>query len=339
MTPDPVLVGGADRSGTTLMYALLASHPALAMVRRTNLWRWFDGRYGDLADPANLDRCLDDLVRYRRLEALQPDPERLRRELLAGPPTYGRLFDLLMRHHAERCGAPRWGDKSLHTEHHVDRVFAAFPDARVIHMLRDPRDRWASVRNRPDSDAHQIGSSTGRWVQSARAAARNQRARPDHYLVVRYEDLAADPEGTMRRVCAFIGEDYVPAMLQMGGVPSHREGSNSSFGDVGAGTISTAAVGRYRQVLDPHEVAVIQSLAGRHLTAAGYTPDPVPLPASERLQLAVQVLPVQWARMTAWEALTWRARRRHEPVVPAARLRDATPGEAPGHTMGVHDDD
>lgn len=330
MTPDgPVLVGGADRSGTTLMYALLASHPALAMVRRTNLWRWFDGRYGDLADPSNLDRCLDDLVRYQRLEVLQPDPDRLRRELLEGPATYGRLFDLLLRHHAERCGAPRWGDKSLHTEHHVDRVFAAFPDARVIHMLRDPRDRWASVRHRPDSDAHQIGSSTGRWVQSARAAARNRRAHPGRTLVVRYEDLVADPAGTMRRVCDFIGEDYVPSMLQMGAVPTHRAGSNSSFGDVRPDTISTRAVGRYRQVLAPHEVAVIQALAGRHLAAAGYVPDPVPLSAADRVRLAVRILPVQWARMTAWQALTWRARRRHEPAVPTARLRHRSPEEDP----------
>ena len=58
-TTAPIFIAGPDRSGTTLMFALLASHPNLSMVRRTNMWRYFHGRYGDLGDPQNLERCLD----------------------------------------------------------------------------------------------------------------------------------------------------------------------------------------------------------------------------------------------------------------------------------------
>ena len=47
----PVFIAGADRSGTTLLFALLASHPNISMVRRTNMWRYFHQRYGDLGDP------------------------------------------------------------------------------------------------------------------------------------------------------------------------------------------------------------------------------------------------------------------------------------------------
>jgi len=131
----PVFIAGPDRSGTTLMLALLASHPQLSMVRRTNMWRYFHGRYGDLSNPANLDRCLDDMIGFRRMRHLEPDRERIRREFLEGETTYGRLFALFHLHHAERVGRPRWGDKSLHTEHYADRVFAEFPEARVVHMM------------------------------------------------------------------------------------------------------------------------------------------------------------------------------------------------------------
>ena len=41
------------------------------MVRRTNVWRFFYRRYGDLAVDANLDRCLHDLVTYRRIAKLE----------------------------------------------------------------------------------------------------------------------------------------------------------------------------------------------------------------------------------------------------------------------------
>ena len=48
------------------------------MTRRTNLWRHFYGQFGDLAEPANLDRCLDTMRRYKRLVGLETDWERLR---------------------------------------------------------------------------------------------------------------------------------------------------------------------------------------------------------------------------------------------------------------------
>ena len=37
----------------SLAFALLASHRNISMTRRTNLWTYFYGQYGDLADDAN----------------------------------------------------------------------------------------------------------------------------------------------------------------------------------------------------------------------------------------------------------------------------------------------
>ena len=117
--PEPLFLAGPDRSGTSLIYTLLASHPNIAMVRRTNMWRYFYGRFGDLSDAQNLERCLTSMVTFKRMRHLLPDPDRIRREFQQGEPTYGRLFALFYEHHAERMGKPRWGDKSLHTEHYA----------------------------------------------------------------------------------------------------------------------------------------------------------------------------------------------------------------------------
>ena len=65
----PVFIGGLERTGTSLLYALLASHPAIAMTRRTNWWTYFYDRFGDLAKDENLDRCLATIRRYRRQRA------------------------------------------------------------------------------------------------------------------------------------------------------------------------------------------------------------------------------------------------------------------------------
>ena len=316
----PVLVAGPDRSGTTLMFALLASHPEISMVRRTNMWRYFDRRYGDLSDPNHLERCLDDMIGYRRMRHLQPNRDRIRREFLKGKPTYGRLFALFHEHNAERIGKRRWGDKSLHVEHYAERVLVDFPNARIIHMVRDPRDRYASVRRRHGQDISRVGAATGRWLISTRAGRRNRERHPDNYLIVRYEDLARDPEGTMRTVCAFIGEFYSPDMLSMDGVPEHRDsGGNSSFGDLQPRAISTRGIGRYRDVLSPSELTFIELIAGGDLAAMGYERAEVGLAAVARLRFCAWDLPVNLGRMVGWIALArvrmWRGVR-----LPAVRI-------------------
>jgi hypothetical protein len=317
MEPGPVFVAGLERSGTSLLYALLASHPNLAMTRRTNLWTHFYRQYGDLGDPANLDRCIDALLRYKRIVKLQPDEARLRRDFAGGPPTYGRLFELLERQYAERHGRTRWGDKSLHTERYADPIFAAYPGARILHMIRDPRDRFASSQTRWRVRRGGAGAGTAEWLSSVRLAERHVRNYPQRYRIVRYEALAAQPERTMREICAFIGEPFAPSILTMEGAKDFRDqGSNSSYGARAAGVISTESIARYRTVLSPRQTAFIQTIAGRALDRMGYEADVQRLSWSDRLRFVTVDVPLELARLAAWRAHNGIRNHRGRPVPP-----------------------
>ena len=176
MQRGPIFIAGLERSGTSLIYALLASHPNIAMTRRTNLWTHFYDQYGDLGNDANLERCLAMMMRYRRVQKLEPDRERLVADFRSGPRTYARLFALLEEQFAARLGKPRWGDKSLNTERYTDEIVAAYPHARIIHMLRDPRDRYASSKTRWETRRGGIGAGIAEWLASS-AYRRAQRGR------------------------------------------------------------------------------------------------------------------------------------------------------------------
>jgi Sulfotransferase family len=316
----PVFVAGLERTGTSLMYALLASHPRIAMTRRTNLWAHFYDQYGDLGDDANLERCLDTMMRYRRIVKLRPDRERIRHEFRAGDRTYGRLFALLCQQHAERQGKPRWGDKSLNTERYARPIFDAYPDARIIHMIRDPRDRYASSLTRWQRRRGGIGAGTAEWLASARSALLNAREHPDSYRPIRYESVVSGPEQTMREVCDFIGEAFAPEMLSLQGAPEFSgRGSNSSYGERAPGAITTTSVGRFRNVLSPRQVAFVQRLAGDLMARFGYEPDPVPLPVIGWARFVVETVPVETGRMLAWRAREAVRDRTGRPV-PAYRL-------------------
>lgn len=320
MTTTPIFIAGPDRSGTTLLYALLASHPNISMVRRTNMWRYFYRRYGNLSQLENFERCLNEMLHYNRMKHLKPDPDRIRSEFWQGEPTYGRLFALFHEHYAEQVGKPRWGDKSLHTEHYVDQVLSEFPTAKILHMTRDPRDRYASVRKRHGKDKQRVGASTGRWLHSMRMAQRNLEHYPENYIVIQYENLARNPEETLRWICSFIQEEYTPAMLSMGGAAEYRDsGGNSSFDSIEPGVISTRSIGRYRQVLKNQEIAFIQIFTGKVMEAFGYHTEPVKFTPSDRWLFYLTVLPINLARMLGWLALTTLKIKGGEPI-PAIRL-------------------
>jgi hypothetical protein len=297
----PVFIGGLERSGTSLLFALLASHPRIAMTRRTNLWTHFYNQYGDLTDRANFERCLEMMMRYKRLIILQPNVGRLRRDFWTGDPTYARLFSLLEEQYAQRLGKPRWGDKSLNTERYADPIFAAYSGARILHMIRDPRDRYASSRTRWGVRRGGVGAGTAEWLSSTRLARRNERRYPDQYKIIRYETLAAKPEETLREICAFIAEEYSPRMLSMEGAPRFKQqGSNSSYGRLDRGVISTQSIGRFRQILPPGEIAFIQMLAKDEMASFSYEAEAIRLLIPQRFRFAIGNVPLELARLVAW---------------------------------------
>ena len=323
--PGPIFVGGLDRTGTSLIYALLASHPRIAMTRRTNWWSYFHGRYGDLEDDANLDRLLDAMSRYRRHRKLKPDFADLRASFVAGPRTYGRLFELLESQHAARLGRARWGDKSLHTERYAETVFETFPAARIIHMIRDPRDRYASVLKRWKSVRGGIGAATAAWLASVHLGERNERRFPGRYMLLRYEDLASEPETSLRRVSEFIGEAYDTGMLNMDGAEDFRStGGNSSYGAFEAGTISTRSIGRFRATLTPADIAFVQSRAGSAMRVYGYDPVPITMTGGRRLRYALLDRPLNVVKLLGWQV--------------RERLYDVL-GRSPGAHTIEHDED
>jgi hypothetical protein len=303
----PVFIGGLDRSGKTTMRAFLASHPRIAIPSvGSNMETYFHGRFGDLADPANLDRCLAAMLVYKHVRFLQPDEARIRREFAEGPATYERLFSLFLIHFAEREGKPRWGAQTGLIEVYADEVFAAHPEARVIHMVRDPRDRYeASIAKWPDGKGR-AGGAVARWRYSTGLAERHRRRYPDRYLVVRFEDLIREPEATVREVCAFLGEAFDPAMLAMGGAEKHRDLLRSGVegaGGEGAAVLSEAFIGRYRGGVAPAELAFIQLHAGRAMRRFGYELEPVRLGAAGRARFAVIDWPSQAVRMLGWRGV------------------------------------
>jgi hypothetical protein len=301
----PIFIGGLDRSGKTTMRAFLASHPNISIPAvGSNMETYFYRRYGNLAVPRNFERCLQAMLRYKHVRFLDPDADRIRREFWQGAPTYGRLFSLFLIHHAELEGKARWGAQTGLIERYADHLFEAYPGTKVIHMVRDPRDRYeASLALWPEGKGR-AGGATARWRYSTRLARRNRRRYPDAYRIVRFEDLVTNPEGVIRDLCRFLDEPFVPEMLEMPAAEKHRSMLAAGAAPDGVGPpLSTRFIGGYRDAIPAEEIAFIQLHAGRDMRALGYLVESPDLAVTGWLRFATLGWPNQAARMVAWRTV------------------------------------
>ncbi|HEY3671121.1 MAG TPA: sulfotransferase [Acidimicrobiia bacterium] len=205
----PIFVGGVSSSGKTPLRIILSGHPDLSLTRKTDLWDRYYGRFGDLSARPALERCLEVLAADPALTRLAPDVDAVRRELATAPPTYARLFGVLHRQAAARTGQGRWGEQLGFVERYADPIFADFPDARMIHMVRDAGDRMTAVLGAGTPRPGRRGWESAKWRCSNDLATRNHLHHPGGYRVVAYEALVDDTEATVRAVCAFVGLEYV----------------------------------------------------------------------------------------------------------------------------------
>lgn len=292
----PIFIGGLSGSGKTQLRMALGAHPDISLTRRTRMWDRFYGRFGDLRDPANLDRCLATMLRDPGVQRLAPDERRVRRELADGPPTYARLFALMHQHHAERAGKRRWGDQLGFIERFADPIFAAFPSARMVHMVRDPRHRPSTGGGRRHALAAKLGWETAMWLRSVELATRNQRRYPGGYLVVRYEVLSDRPVGTAAAICSFIGERFSPSMADA------VRGLRFDTGEPGGPPPGDAVT-----ALSPADATFLDRYAGRELARFGYPRTRPALTGRDRVAFGLATWPLNRAAMAAWRAFGPRA--------------------------------
>ena len=215
MSKGPIYIGGVSYSGKTQLRLLLSNHPEIVITRRTYLWRKFYNQFGDISEESNFENCLSNILNLKHIQLLNPNPDRIREEFWQGNTSYARLFSLFHQHYAEEQGKSRWGIQVGKVEADADVILSAEPNARIIHVIRNPVDRIEESLSKTSFRHGFVGLELSRWTASISFGIANLEKFPKNYLFVKWEDLLGDVEDTLEKVCDFIGETYYPNMLQL----------------------------------------------------------------------------------------------------------------------------
>jgi LPS sulfotransferase NodH len=180
----PVFVICTLRSGSTLLRVLLDSHSQIRSPHELHL-RYvsvhFDQKWSERSmKELGLDTRAADYLLWDRL---------LHRELTASRKSI-------------------IADKTPNNVFIVDRLREAWPDARFIFLLRHP---GAIARSREKYKGEGADELIIKYVEALEAARQTYDGH-----TVRYEDLTANPERELRRICDFLGVPYEATMLDYG---------------------------------------------------------------------------------------------------------------------------
>lgn len=216
----PLFVVGSGRSGTTLLHSILNAHPHIRLQNEANIVAPVLSQGLDLSRAMPAAEAVDSIARSlpRRgrgrtflenspvARAMADSRERL---------TLPALFEALLKGPEP---LPIWGEKSLQLGFVLGQLLAMFPDARIIHLVRDPRDTVLSFceKRRTAADAAAqpdwplMRFYAREWDLTQRAI---ETASPARRLLLQYEQLAKDPEKSVADICTFLGVTFEPSML------------------------------------------------------------------------------------------------------------------------------
>lgn len=168
----PIFIGGAPRSGTTLLISILGSHPHIHAIDYETA-------------------------------AFHPEyhPEKLLAALLFEPGHRRRL--------RVAPGKTRYCEKTPGNIRHVDELMAFYGgQVRCINLFRDGRDVVTS-RHPENPEAYWV--PVKRWVRDVKFGLKAERK--GLALSIKYEDLVAEPEVALRKICEYLDEPFVANIL------------------------------------------------------------------------------------------------------------------------------
>lgn len=196
----PIFIVGMPRSGTSLIEQILSSHPDIHGA-------------GELPD---LENILFALARNagKTVENYPDVAARLSAEecLRLGETYTDGVWKLAPQ-------ATRITDKMMSNFMHIGMIRLMFPQAKIIHAMRDPMDSCFScfatlfAKNNLDF-AYDLGTLGRYYVRYMQLMQHWQRVLPaGAILELRYEDMVADTEGQARRLLDYLGLPWDPGCL------------------------------------------------------------------------------------------------------------------------------
>ncbi|TCM82640.1 sulfotransferase family protein [Rhodovulum steppense] len=282
--PAPIFLICSERSGSNLTSLIMGAHGSvyahppyhLGRDLLLNLRDTLAGGIDAPAWPILCERAAAQVARYRGADEAERLRLRLAAQAIVDPAAIARFIWQEMPPEAR-------GKRAFVKENNIHRLLpflvACFPDAQYVFQVRDPRDFLASAKARGKG---MMGNKFGSLREALRVWREDQEnglwalslLGSERVTLLRYEDLLAAPEPSLRRVCRFLGLPFEPGMLEF-----HNSEAAARLAVPGgprenvARPLMQGNFAKYRKILSRGEIQVTEAYLGDLMDRLGYDSD------------------------------------------------------------------
>ncbi len=244
---EPIFICGALRSGTTLFRLMLDQHPEMSNPGEFDFL--FECRRGE-SGHYDLEKYLNNLSTDRIFLA---SGLKIRNQ---------ESYPALVRDFVDQL-ASRQKILTINIHRNFEIAAELFPDARFIHLLRDPRDVARSTVNMGWAGNAYYGVRD--WVESEISFKQLREQVPTQNIFeLRYEALVLFPQLQLQQCCNFLGITFHDAMLE------YDKNSTYSKPD-------EQLVEQWRRKMTQRELGLIDGYLGPMLQECQYQPTHAPI--------------------------------------------------------------
>ena len=271
---NPILICGVDRSGTTMLGSILGRSPGAICTPESNFLM-------HLCHSPDFD--LERIPARETLRKIEAS-ERFRLLWLDKLPklqwphrddstNYTTLIEELVLAYARASGRnnpTRWVDHPPSNARRAESMIELFPDARFVHIVRDPRAVVASLTRLPWGPSTPM-TAANYWLQKIAAPLALETGPYKKRIIrTRYEDILASPAEELAKLRAFL---RLP--------PPSTQSDAESYSVSEYQLAQHALVGRdpdptrgkaWEQQLTQREVEIIEYCVADTLQVLGYAP-------------------------------------------------------------------
>ena len=211
---------GMGRSGTTLFQSILDAHSAIVVPPESYFVLHLYSKYFHVKkwDTNIKKKFIEDLYTDRPFRLVWRVPKENLLEAFNEAPTILNLGEALnivrssFRDSYKQKEIIRFGGKKPIYSMFTKRIMKVNPNAKIIHIVRDPRGTAnGQINTFKKKDALAIGYM---WNWNNKTILKLKKKYPNQYFLLRYEDLIENTETTMKAVCHFLEVPYESSLME-----------------------------------------------------------------------------------------------------------------------------
>lgn len=222
----PVFILGNPRSGTSLLRIMLHSHPEICIPPESHFFLWLEEKYGKWNNQF-IEVYLDDLYQATKFETWNLDRTELKDYLNnCTIKNYAHLTSLIYNFYAlkENKKPKYWGDKNGLWTEKLYKIKLYYPDAFIVHLIRDGRDVACSYKEinikgvntlyapkLPNEIAEiaKIWNSNNIAIESFLNTFSEKQ-----FIQIKYEELLISPESILQKILSPMGLETTKIQLE-----------------------------------------------------------------------------------------------------------------------------